>query len=55
MQGMRWFDIKRLGIEVNHTLQDQISTITLEQDDLRKVLQIPKTAIEVGGLKPNPR
>ncbi len=54
-QGMRWFDIKRLGIEVTHVLQDQFSTITLEQDDLRKVIQIPKTAIDVGGLAANPR
>ncbi len=54
-QGMRWFDIKRYGIAVNHTLQDGQTVITLQQNDLRKVLQIPKTAIDVGGLKPNPR
>lgn len=54
MQGMRWFDIKRYSLPVIHDLVDG-STITLEQDDLRKVLQIPESAIEVGGLKPNPR
>lgn len=53
-QGMRWFDIKRYGMSVTHDLQDG-SIIRLESDDLRKVLQIPTTAIDVGGLKPNPR
>jgi len=54
MQGMRWFDIKRYGISVTH---EPLSgdAVTLEQDDLRKVLQIPITAQEVGGLAPNPR
>lgn len=53
-EGLRWFDIKRLGISVEHVLQDG-STITLEADDVRKVLQIPQAAIDVGGLEPNPR
>jgi hypothetical protein len=53
-EGLRWFDIKRYGIRVQHRLEDG-STITLEQDDLRKVLQIPQAAIDVGGLEPNPR
>ncbi|MBC7851375.1 MAG: RagB/SusD family nutrient uptake outer membrane protein [Chitinophagaceae bacterium] len=53
-EGLRWFDIKRYGIQVRHRLEDG-STITLEQDDLRKVLQIPQAAIDVGGLEPNPR
>lgn len=53
-QGLRWFDIKRFDIEVTHSYLDG-STITLEEDDLRKVLQIPNSAIEVGGLQPNPR
>lgn len=54
MQGMRWFDIKRYGLTVNHNLPDG-SIITLAPDDLRKVLQIPQSAIDVGGLEPNPR
>jgi len=54
-QGMRWFDIKRYGLAVTHTLQDEQSTITLQPNDLRKVLQIPTTAVDVGGLEPNPR
>ena len=53
-QGMRWFDIKRDQLEVQHDLEDG-SIITLEGDDLRKVLQIPQSAIDVGGLRPNPR
>ena len=54
-QGLRWFDIKRLELPVDHVLADGISVIRLEEDDLRKVLQIPTSAIDVGGLQPNPR
>ncbi|MEQ9443478.1 MAG: RagB/SusD family nutrient uptake outer membrane protein [Cyclobacteriaceae bacterium] len=53
-EGLRWFDIKRYGISVEHTLGDG-SVITLEQDDDRKALQIPEAAQEIGNLKPNPR
>lgn len=53
-EGMRWFDIKRFGIPVNH-MQPNGSMISLESDDPRKVLQIPQAAIDVGGLEPNPR
>ncbi|MEM1136179.1 MAG: RagB/SusD family nutrient uptake outer membrane protein [Bacteroidota bacterium] len=53
-QGMRWFDVKRFGFEVEHDLPGG-GIITLAEDDLRKVLQIPQTAIDVGGLAPNPR
>ncbi|MEL7003578.1 MAG: RagB/SusD family nutrient uptake outer membrane protein [Bacteroidota bacterium] len=54
-QGLRWFDIKRYGISVEHVLRDEISVIRLAADDPRKVLQIPQSAVEVGGLEPNPR
>lgn len=54
IQGMRWFDIKRYGISVTHTLEDG-SEIQLGSDDPRKALQIPASAIEVGGLEPNDR
>lgn len=54
MQGLRWFDIKRYEIQVIHVLADG-STERLDDDDKRKVLQIPTSAIEVGGLKPNKR
>lgn len=53
-EGMRWFDIRRYGIPVNHRTQSG-GLETLEADDERKVLQIPQSAIDVGGLEPNPR
>ncbi len=55
VQGLRWFDIKRYGIPVVHTLQDGVSTIRLDAEDRRKALQIPQSAIDVGGLESNPR
>jgi len=54
-QGMRWFDLKRYGISITHDLESGNSEIRLEQEDSRKVLQIPSSAVDVGGLKPNPR
>jgi tetratricopeptide (TPR) repeat protein len=54
VQGLRWFDIKRFELEVEHDLADG-SIIRLDDNDRRKVIQIPKSAVEVGGLKPNPR
>ena len=53
-EGLRWFDVKRNRILVSHILADG-STIRLTRDDRRKVLQIPQSAIDIGGLKPNPR
>jgi hypothetical protein len=53
-EGMRWFDIKRFDIPVSHMLQDG-GMVTLDEEDDRKVLQIPQAAIDVGGLEPNPR
>jgi starch-binding outer membrane protein, SusD/RagB family len=53
-EGLRWFDIKRYQIPVTHFTETGAG-ITLEGDDLRKVLQIPQAAIDVGGLEPNPR
>ena len=52
-EGMRWFDIRRYDIPVDHVTQDG-GTITLQAEDNRKVLQIPQAAIDVGGLEPNP-
>ena len=54
IQGLRWFDIKRFEIAVNHNQFDG-SIISLDKKDRRKVLQIPKSAIEVGNLQPNQR
>ncbi|MDF9795931.1 tetratricopeptide (TPR) repeat protein [Catalinimonas alkaloidigena] len=53
-EGLRWFDIKRYDIPVTHELENG-STITLEAEDNRRVLQIPEAAQDVGGLAPNPR
>jgi len=53
-QGMRWFDVKRYGLEVEHALEDG-GVILLNADDPRKIIQLPDVAIEVGGLEPNPR
>lgn len=53
-EGMRWFDIKRFGMQVTHVMGDG-SMETLDADDNRKVIQIPQSAIDVGGLEPNPR
>lgn len=51
-EGLRWFDIKRFNLEVNRTYNGQ--PVTLEKEDLRKQLQIPRTAQNFG-LVPNPR
>jgi starch-binding outer membrane protein, SusD/RagB family len=53
-EGLRWFDIKRYEFPVFHLLSDG-EIITLDEEDPRKILQIPKAAIDVGGLEPNPR
>lgn len=53
-EGLRWFDIKRFNLKVDHEIGQNVF-VTLETDDVRKVLQIPQAAIDVGGLEPNPR
>jgi starch-binding outer membrane protein, SusD/RagB family len=53
-EGLRWFDIKRYELPVFHLLEDG-EIIVLDEEDPRKVLQIPRAAIDVGGLQPNPR
>ncbi|MDR2362658.1 MAG: RagB/SusD family nutrient uptake outer membrane protein [Prevotellaceae bacterium] len=52
-EGYRWFDILRYKIPVNH-LDRENNLHTLLPDDLRRVWQIPETAIGFG-LEPNPR
>lgn len=54
-QGMRWFDVKRYGFTISHVGPSGDVIETLTSDDNRKVLQIPTSAIEVGGLEPNER
>lgn len=52
-EGMRWFDLLRYGIPVEHnTINGQ--RITLEPDDMRRVFQLPDAA-KTAGLDLNPR
>jgi len=53
-EGLWWFDILRYQIPVSH-VTDSGEIITLDEDDPRRVLQIPREAIELAGLEPNPR
>ena len=58
--GMRWFDVKRYGIEITRrtlstTLIDPVSeNDVLTLDDERRAIQIPSDVISAG-LAPNPR
>lgn len=51
-EGLRWFDIKRYGIEVRHKMGLEPEMI-LTWNDPRRALQIPSTVIEAG-MAPNP-
>ncbi len=53
-EGLRWFDVKRFNLEVVHTIDDIGNTITLQKNDNKRLLQIPKDAIALG-ITPNPR
>ncbi|PZP49658.1 MAG: RagB/SusD family nutrient uptake outer membrane protein [Pseudopedobacter saltans] len=58
MEGLRWFDILRNRLTVDHWYLDQNSDTThtyLTADDNRRMFQIPNSAITIGGLEPNPR
>lgn len=50
--GDRWHDIKRYRIVVHHRLYDG-TVVTLEKDDPRRAMQLPRSVI-VAGLAPNP-
>lgn len=50
-QGLRWFDIKRYGIEVRHK-QGLDAEKILAWDDIRRAIEIPATVIEAG-MTPN--
>lgn len=51
--GMRWFDIKRYGLEVTHKIgADRVETLTW--NDPRRALQIP-AEVASSGLEPNIR
>ena len=57
--GIRWFDIKRYGIEIvrrtlNPAGQPETRTDFLGKDDLRRVHQIPQK-VRDAGFEANPR
>jgi len=52
-EGLRWLDIKRHRLPVQHELADK-QLITLTPDDPRRELQIPQDALKAG-LELNPR
>lgn len=51
--GLRWFDIKRYGIEITHDISGQ-GKKTLPWNDERRAIQLPQDVI-VAGIKENPR
>jgi len=53
-EGMRWFDIVRLKIPIEHVSANGKNKIILGADDPRRVIQIPQDAI-AAGLEANPR
>lgn len=52
--GMRFFDIKRYGIEIKHEIGYPVETKHLVWNDDRRAIQLPQEAI-LGGQKPNER
>ncbi|MBQ7997280.1 MAG: RagB/SusD family nutrient uptake outer membrane protein [Paludibacteraceae bacterium] len=55
--GMRWFDIKRYGIELEHEISDGVGGVVTKKliwNDDRRAIQLPQEAIE-GGQTKNPR
>lgn len=53
-EGLRWLDIIRLKIPIEHNSFDGKTKIVLGANDPRRVIQIPQDAI-AAGLAPNPR
>ena len=53
MDGLRWQDIKRFGIEIAHNRAGETPDI-LRKDDLRRAFQLPDDVISAG-LEANPR
>ena len=46
-EGLRWFDIKRMHIEVRHANMNGVTNV-LTPDDERRVLAIPEAALASG-------
>ncbi|GAO42586.1 RagB/SusD family nutrient uptake outer membrane protein [Flavihumibacter petaseus] len=53
-EGMRWFDILRYKLPVEHRDREGEVVASLASDDLRKVLQMPES-VKTSGLPMNPR
>lgn len=54
MEAMRWFDIRRFNIEIQHSNYDNTRIEVLRKGDPRREVQIPLQAISAG-LEANPR
>lgn len=52
-EGLRWFDVKRLSIDVTH-VDVNGDVFTLDNEDLKKAIQIPNQAL-ANGIAANPR
>jgi hypothetical protein len=52
-EGMRWFDVLRHKITIDHPAKDGLG-VTIPADDPRRVLQIPQDAV-LSGIAKNPR
>lgn len=57
-EGLRWFDIKRYGIEIDRYQETTTGNWHIEEslskDDPRRAIQVPRDVIDAG-LEPNPR
>lgn len=52
-EGLRWYDLKRYGIEISHNIEG-IAPDVLTVNDKRRAMQLPQDVI-VAGLEANPR
>lgn len=52
-EGLRWYDLKRYGIEFSHNV-DNNTPVVLTKDDPRRAIQLPQDVI-TAGMQPNPR
>ncbi|EJW98217.1 lipoprotein, partial [gut metagenome] len=52
-EGLRWFDLKRYGIEFAHNRAGEMPVV-LTKDDPRRAIQLPQDVI-TSGMEPNPR
>ncbi|MEI6751692.1 MAG: RagB/SusD family nutrient uptake outer membrane protein [Paludibacter sp.] len=52
--GLRWFDLKRYGIEITHKIGADATTSILKWNDERRAIQLPQEVI-IAGMTANPR